>query len=303
MSVLNQASGENWQLYHGDSCEVLRELPSDSVGMTLYSPPYQQIYSYSNSPRDLSNSRTEVDFWVHYRFIIAESLRLTKPGRNVCVDAMTLPATLGREGFIGLVDFRGRIIAEHIKAGFIWHSEFCIWRDPLIEATRTKSLGLLHGQLCKDSAMSRAGIPAYMLVFRKPGKNAEPIAHEKGLEYFPGLDEPTNGNLSHERWRRLASPVWTDIDFTNTLNVKAARAEEDTRHICPMSMDIINRALLLYSNELDVCLDPFSGIGSTGYCAVKNGRRFIGCELKDEYWEQAALNLAAAADTRQTLLY
>lgn len=180
------------------------------------------------------------------------------------------------------------------KEGFIFHSEHCIWKDPLIEATRTKALGLMHKQLCKDSTMSRADIPQYLLAFRKQGGNDEPVAHPDGLTSFAGENPPSHGNLSHERWRRYASPVWDDINFSHTLNAKAARENEDERHVCPMALDLIERAIQLWSNPGDVVFDPFSGIGSTGYMAIKLGRRSAGSELKTAYFNQAAKNLASA---------
>src|SRR3990172_5232499 len=303
MHVVNQWSGDSWTLYQADNCEVLPSLPDNSISLTLYSPPYLSLYSYSNSPRDISNSKRDEDFWTHYRIVIQQTLRLLKPGRIACVDVMNLPAMLGRHGHIGLIDFRGKLIAENKASGFIYHSEFCSFRDPLLEAVRTKSKGLMHLQLTKDSTQCRAGLPQYLLCFRKPGKNDDPVAHPDGLECFIRHYPPTTGNLAHERWRRVASPIWMDIDFTRTLNTQAARDERDVRHICPMAMDIIERALQLYSKPGDVVLDPFNGIGSTGYCALKMGRRYVGVELKDSYAAEAARNLAAACETRQTSLF
>ena len=187
------------------------------------------------------------------------------------------------------------------KAGFIFHSEHCAWKDPLIEATRTKALGLMHKQLCKDSTRSRSGIPQYLLAFRKDGENPEPVAHQNGLEYFVGENEPVNGTLSHERWRRYASPVWMDINFSNTLNAKAAREAEDERHVCPMALDLIERAIHLWSNPGDVIFDPYSGIGSTGYMAIKTGRKFVGSELKTAYFNQAVKNIGMARESHGML--
>jgi hypothetical protein len=261
------------------------------------------LFQYSASPRDLGNSRNDATFWEHYRYIIAETYRLLKPGRIVTVDCMNVPAMKERDGYIGLKDFRGDIIREHVARGFIFHSEHCAWKDPLIEATRTKAVGLLHKQLCCDSAMSRAGIPQYLLSFRKPGTNPEPIAHPSGLDYFIGEDPPTHGNLSHERWRRYASPVWDDIDFGNTLNHKAAREDDDERHIAPMSLDLIERGIQLWSNPGDVVLSPFAGVGSEGYVALKRGRRFLGVELKASYYLQAIANLTDASEEKQRSLF
>jgi DNA modification methylase len=207
---------------------------------------------------------------------------------------MNIPAMKERDGYIGLKDFRGDVIRAFQKFGFIFHSEHCAWKDPLIEATRTKALGLMHKQLCKDSARSRAGIPQYLLAFRKDGENPEPVAHIDGLTEFCGENPPIHGNLSHERWRRYASPVWMDINFSNTLNAKAARDNEDERHVCPMALDLIERAIQLWSNPGDVVFDPFSGVGSTGYQAIKMGRKFVGSELKQSYFAQACKNIESA---------
>jgi len=302
MKAINEASGKGWHLYHGDSCEVMPWLPESSIGLSIHSPPYMQLYSYSTSPRDLSNSRDGETFWEHYRFIISELLRLTKPGRIAAVDLMNVPAMLVRDGFKGLKDMRGRVVAEYERAGFVWHSEHCIFKDPLLEAVRTKAYGLAHGIMVKDSANSRAGLPQYLLAFKKPGENAEPIAHEDGLAWY-GEDPPTTGNLSHERWRRYASPVWMDIDFTRTLNAAAARAEDDERHICPMALDIIDRAIELWSNPGDIVHDPFNGIGSTGHCALRAKRRYVGIELKDSYFMQSTKNLHEASEDKQQDLF
>lgn len=301
MNVLNQASGENWTLWNADCIEVVNSLPENSLHLSIFSPPYASLYTYSNSDRDMGNSANDDQFYEHFDYLIAGLLRATKPGRIVCVDVMNIPAMKERDGYIGLKDFRGDIIAAFRKAGFIFHSEHCAWKDPLIEATRTKALGLMHKQLCKDSSRSRAGIPQYLLAFRKDGENQEPVAHNNGLEYFIGENEPTHGTLSHERWRRYASPVWMDINFSNTLNAKAAREAEDERHVCPMALDLIERAVQLWSNPGDVIFDPYSGVGSTGYVAIKAGRKFVGSELKTAYFNQAAKNIGSARASHGSL--
>ncbi len=293
-AVLNQQHGENWSLFHGDCVEVLAGLPESSIHLSIFSPPYASLYTYSNSDRDLGNSATDAQFYQHFDHVVAGLHRVTKPGRIVAVDCMNIPAMKERDGFIGLKDFRGDLIRAFQRQGFIFHSEHCVWKDPLIEATRTKALGLMHKQLCKDSTRCRSGIPQYLLAFRKDGENPEPVAHQNGLEYFSGENEPKHGNLSHERWRRYASPVWSDINFSNTLNAKAARDNEDERHVCPMALDMIERAIQLWSNPGDVLCDPFSGVGSTGYMAIKTGRAFIGSELKESYFKQACKNIGSA---------
>ncbi len=294
MNILNQAQGENWTLANGDCIEVLNSLPENSIHLSIFSPPYASLYTYSNSDRDLGNSVNDDQFYEHFAHVVAGLHRVTKPGRIVCVDVMNIPAMKERDGYIGLKDFRGDVIRAFQKVGFIFHSEHCAWKDPLIEATRTKALGLMHKQLCKDSTRSRAGIPQYLLAFRKDGENPEPVAHIDGLTEFCGENPPIHGNLSHERWRRYASPVWMDINFSNTLNAKAARDNEDERHVCPMALDLIERAIQLWSNPGDVVFDPFSGVGSTGYQAIKMGRKFVGSELKQSYFAQACKKIESA---------
>lgn len=301
MKIIDQFEAPGVSLIHGDCVEAMRGMPESSVHLSLHSPPYMTLYVYSASPRDVANAATDAEFWQHYRFAIAEVFRLTKPGRIAAVDCANVPAMKERDGYIGLKDFRGDLIREWTRAGFIFHSEHCIWKDPLIEATRSKALGLMHKQLMKDSAMSRAGIPQYLLAFRKPGVNAEPIAHAEGFQSWCGESPPKTGNLSHERWRRYASPVWMDIDFGDTLNARAAREEDDERHVCPFSLGIVRRAIHLWSNPGDVVMDPFFGIGSTGYVAVQEGRRALGIELKRSYYEQAILNLKAASQSQAGL--
>lgn len=299
--VLDQASGENWTVWNADCIEVVNALPENSLHLSIFSPPYASLYTYSNSDRDMGNSASDNQFYEHFDFLVKGLLRSTMPGRIVCVDVMNIPAMKERDGFIGLKDFRGDIIRAFTRHGFIFHSEHCAWKDPLIEATRTKALGLMHKQLCKDSARSRAGIPQYLLAFRKDGENPEPVSHQNGLEYFVGENEPTHGTLSHERWRRYASPVWMDINFSNTLNAKAAREAEDERHVCPMSLDLIERAIHLWSNPGDVVFDPYTGIGSTGYMAIKTGRKFVGSELKSAYFTQAVKNIGSATASHGVL--
>lgn len=301
-TVLDQTHTDRFSIYHADCVEVLRSLPDVSIDLSIFSPPYSNLYVYSKSTRDIGNSRSDEIFYNHFSFVVNQLLRVIKPGRIVAVDVMNIPAMKERDGYIGLKDFRGDVIRMFLKEGFIFHSEHCVWKDPLIEATRTKALGLMHKQLCKDSSMCRSGIPQYLLAFRKPGVNAEPIAHINGLDTFAGEDEPTTGNLSHERWRRYASPVWSDIRFTHTLNARAAREKNDERHICPMALDMIERAVWLWSNPNDVVLDPFGGIGSTGYQALKMGRRTIMSELKESYFKQLHLNCQAAVEHKESML-
>lgn len=296
--AVEQDLGANYTLINGDCVEVLAGLPDRSIDFSIFSPPYGgTLYTYSNSPRDIGNCRSDEEFYQHFGFVMDHLRRLVKPGRIVAVDCMNIPAMKSRDGYIGLKDFRGDLIREFIKRDFIFHSEHCIWKDPLIEATRTKAIGLMHKQLCKDSTMSRAGIPQYLIAFRVPGANADPVAHPHGLSSWIGEDDPANkGNPSHERWRRYASPVWMDINPSRTLNYRSAREEEDEKHICPLALDIIERAMELWSKPDDVVLSPFMGIGSEGFIATQMGRKFVGVELKTSYYEQAKRNLRASID-------
>lgn len=298
-NVLNQEQGESWAAYNGDNVEVLKGMPDESVGLSCFSPPYSQLYCYSSSPRDHGNCRSDEEFYEHFDFLLTELKRVTQSGRIVAVDVMNIPAMKERDGYIGIKDFRGDIIRQFLKHDFIFHSEHCVWKDPLIEATRTKSIGLMHKQLVKDSAMCRAGLPQYLLAFRKRGENKNPINHPHGLDTFYGEDAPTAGTLSHERWRRYASPIWDDLNPSNTLQKQSAREDKDEKHICPMSLDMIERAVWLWSREGDVVLDPYAGIGSTGYVAVPHGRYSVSVELKESYYKQCVANLQRAEQTQE----
>jgi len=270
------------------------DLAGESVHYSLFSPPFASLYTYSDSPRDLGNCKSNDDFYKHFNFLIPELLRVTKPGRCLSFHCMNLPTSLTRDGVIGLHDFRGAMIKMFVDAGWIYHSEVCIWKDPVVAMQRTKSLGLLHKQLVKDSCMSRQGVPDYLVTMRKPGVNPEPVAGE--LTYFSG--EPSTfkqtAKLSIDVWQRYASPIWTDIRQGNTLQKMSARENKDERHICPLQLDVIERALQLWTNEDDIVLSPFMGIGSEGYQAVLLGRRFIGIELKKSYYDCAVNNMAMA---------
>lgn len=296
--------GKDWTVYLGDSVEVMQGFKDNSIDFSIFSPPYMSLYVYSNTPRDVGNSRGEEEFFAHFTLIVDQLFRTIKQGRIVCVDCMNVPAMKERDGYIGIKDFRGDLIRLFQEYGFIFHSEFCIRKDPLIEATRTKSIGLMHKQLCKDSAMCRAGLPQYLLAFRKPGDNQDPIKHPKGLEDFYGLNPPSSGILSHQRWRRYADSIWDDVNFSDTLNVQAARDGSDERHVCPMSRDIIRRALELYTNPCDTVLDPFGGIGSSGDVAIRMGRKSISIELKESYYRQNVKNhRSAEMSMRQLSLF
>lgn len=290
MNVKNQYVDEKMALYHGDSCEVLTEIPSDSVHFEIYSPPFASLYTYSNSERDLGNSKNKTEFFEHFEFIVKELYRVLMPGRLMAVHCMNLPTSKSRDGFIGIDDFRGDLIRLYENAGFIYHSEVCIWKDPVIAMQRTKALGLLHKQIKKDSAMCRQGIPDYLVVMRKPGENPEPVTH-------------TNESFPVEIWQKYASPIWTDINPSDTLQYRSARDNEDEKHICPLQLTVIRRALNLWTNPNDVVLTPFMGIGSEVVTALENNRRAVGIELKDSYYRQAEKNARAVTVNEQLSLW
>jgi DNA modification methylase len=281
--VLNQRIDSKFSLYQGDCVDVLQGLPDNSIHYSVFSPPFASLYTYSDSDRDMGNCKDDAEFQQHFTYLINQLHRVIMPGRLVSVHCMNLPAMKSRDGFIGLKDFRGDIIRMFLACGFIFHSEVCVWKNPVTEMQRTKALGLLHKQIRKDSAMSRQGIPDYVVTFRKPGENPEPIPHTH--ETFPV-------NV----WQRYASPVWMDIRQSNTLQRKSARDEKDEKHICPLQLDLIERCIDLWTNPGDIVLDPFCGIGSVPYQAVIMGRRGLGVELKESYFDQAVKNLESASD-------
>lgn len=277
-----QHTGEGWTLHHGDCVEVVSSLETGSIDYTIFSPPFASLYTYSNSDRDMGNCADDEEFMRHFQFLIGELLRVTKPGRLLSFHCMNLPTTKFRDGYIGIKDFRGDLIRAFCDAGWIYHSEVCIWKDPVTAMQRTKALGLLHKQIKKDSSLSRQGIADYLVTMRKPGDNPDPIEHTD--ESFPvGL------------WQRYASPVWMDINATRTLQYMNARDGDDERHICPLQLDVIERAMELWTNPGDLVLSPFTGIGSEGHVALTKGRRFVGSELKESYFNVACNNLKAAA--------
>lgn len=290
MNVLNQKEGENWIMYHGDCVEVLKGLPDNSVDFSISSPPFASLYTYSNSERDMGNTKNDDDFMIQYGFMVKEMYRVIRPGRLVSFHCMNLPTSKERDGYIGIRDFRGDLIRLYQQMGFIYHSEVVIWKDPVIAMQRTKALGLLHKQVVKDSAMSRQGIPDYLVTMRKPGENTKPVSGE--FDHYEGDDDFTStGRLSIDVWQRYASPVWMDINPSDTLQFRSAREDNDERHICPLQLQVIHRALQLWSMPGDVVLSPFGGIASEGWESVRMGRKFIGVELKESYWNQAVNNL------------
>ena len=281
MDCLNEAHGTDWAAYNGDCVSVASQLPDGCIDFSVYSPPFGSLFVYSDSAADMGNSSSDGEFAEHYAYLVREKFRLTKPGRLTAVHCSDLPMTKWKDGAVGIKDFSGDIIRIHQDAGWIYHSRRTIWKCPVVEMTRTKHVGLLYKQLRSDSAKSRGGMPDYLLTFVKPGDNENPVTHE--ATEFPV-----------EQWQEWASPVWMDVNQTNVLNVKAARSEKDEKHLCPLQLDVIERALVLWSNPGDVVLSPFMGIGSEGYMSLKAGRKFIGIELKEAYWRQACEHLRGA---------
>ena len=343
VKCLNQASGENWTMFNGDCVELIEGIPDESVGFSVFSPPFASLYVYSESERDMGNCADYDEFFRHFGFLINGLYRKLMPGRLISVHCMNLPTTKQHHGEIGIQDFRGDIIRafcgdeagimaaaqqrlyqrmlearesdDSMRKGrllaainninadlaqcppdkdkFVYHSEVCIWKDPVTAMQRTKALGLLHKQMLKDSAMSRQGIPDYVVTFRKPGVNPKPVSGE--LSKWVGDDSfVSTGNRSIDLWQRYASPVWMDIKPNRTLQFTTARHEDDERHICPLQLDVIERCIELWSMPDDVVLTPYLGIGSEAYCAVKAGRKAIGFELKDTYFAKAVENLRLA---------
>lgn len=276
--ITDDAEGTGWRLMLGDSCERLAEIADESIDFSVYSPPFDSLYTYSPSLRDLGNSATRAEFLEHYGFIIREVLRVTKPGRLSAVHVQQLTSTKATHGVIGLTDFRGDVIRQHLADGWIFHGEITVDKDPQAQAIRTKSHALLFVQLERDSIMSRPALADYVLIFRKPGENAVPVK--------PDCDRET--------WIQWARPVWYDIRETDTLNAAVAREEADERHIAPLQLPLIERAVRLWTNPGEQVLSPFAGIGSEGYVSVRQGRRFVGCELKPSYWQTAVANLRRA---------
>lgn len=285
MEALDHASGKNWTLYNGDSAEVLRHIPENSIGFSVFSPPFASLYTYSNSDRDLGNCKTDDEFFEHFDFIVSEIARVLMPGRSVAMHCMALPTSKVRDGHIGLKDFPGELIRCGERNGLIYHSDIVIWKDPVTAMQRTKALGLLHKTIRNDSSMSRMGIPDRVVVLRKPGENPIPIKHTS--EAYPV-----------DLWQQVASPIWSDIDPQDTLQYRAARDGCDERHICPLQLEVIRRCVELWSAPGDVVLTPFAGIGSELYVAVEMGRKAIGVELKPSYFAQAVKNLYHVEEER-----
>lgn len=274
---LNSDIGDSYTALHGDCVDVVRQLPSASVGFSIYSPPFAGLYIYNDSEADMGNCASDAEFLAHYQFLTRELHRVLKPGRLIAVHCKDLVYYRTQRGTAGLRDFPGDLIRAHTDAGFDFHSRVTIWRCPVREMTKTKAHGLLYKQLRADSTFSRQGLPEYLVVFRKwagDGEEVEPVTH-------------THDDFPLDQWQQWASPVWTDTRETDVLNTQAAKAPGDEKHICPLPLDIIERATVLWSNRNDVVLSPFMGIGSEGVVALQLGRKFVGVELKESYWRQA----------------
>lgn len=286
--VINQAVTEHFALYNGDSCEVMAGLPDNSMDYSIFSPPFEDLYTYSDSPRDLGNCRSTEEFYQQFTYIVKQLFRIMKAGRLVSIHCMDLPTTKASDGFIGLRDFPGILIKLFQDCGFYYHSRVTIWKDPVVAMQRTKALGLLHKQIKKDSSMCRQGIADYIITMRKPGDNENPITH-------------TNETFPVEQWQQYASPVWMDIQQGNTLNRSSAREERDEKHICPLQLDVIARCIELWSNEGDTIFTPFLGIGSEAYQSLKMHRKAVGIELKESYFQQAVKNCNRATTCEEQI--
>ena len=282
---------------HGDCVEEVAKLPDNSIDFSIFSPPFAELYVYSDDIRDMGNCKDYEEFFVHFQFLVKELARVIKSGRLVAVHCMDLPAMKGKDGYIGLKDFSGMLIQSFEKEGFIYHDRITIWKSPVVEMTRTKSIGLLHKTIKKDSSLSRTGIPDYILVFRNAGDNLVPITHQD-------KDDNKENYLPVNLWQKYAEPVWYDINYSDTLQYTSAREEKDEKHICPLQLETIRRCLHLWSNEGETVLSPFGGIGSEGYESLRLNRNYIGIELKESYYNQMQRNLKRMiADKMQPKLF
>lgn len=280
MKCMEQTVTDQWALFNGDCVDVLRGLPAHSIDYSIFSPPFASLYTYSNSPRDMGNVRNDAEFFEHFGHLIQQLRRVMKPGRVLSFHCMLLPTSKERDGYIGLKDFRGDLIRAFQAQGFIYASEVCIWKDPVTAMQRTKAHGLLHKTVRENASMSRQGIPDYLVTMRAPGDVIDRVKHDP--EQYPV-----------SKWQKIASPIWTDIDPSDTLQYASAREHDDERHICPLQLEVIRRGIDLWTNPGDTVLTPFAGIGSELYVAVEMGRKAVGAELKASYYQQAVRNLHA----------
>ena len=280
--MTDEAAGESWRLLLGDSCERLEEVADDSVDLSVYSPPFSSLYTYSPSERDLGNSHSDAEFFEHYTFILKQLLRVTKPGRNSCVHVQQVTMSKANYGYVGMSDFRGEVIRAHQRAGWIFYGEVTVDKDPQAQAIRTKAHCLMFQTLRRDSAANRPALADYLLLFKKPGDNLVPISPD----------------VTNEEWIDWAHPIWWGIRESNTLQYQSARENSDDRHICPLQLQFIERCIRLWSNPGELVLSPFAGIGSEGHESIRLGRAFIGIELKPSYWQTAVKNLEKAEVAR-----
>lgn len=324
IKAVEQVVTDLYAIYQGDACELIRAIPGDSIHFGVHSPPFEGLYRFSAYDRDISNNGDAASFFEHYAFLIQELLRVTKPGRLHSVHCMQLPRNKGRNGFVGMRDFRGEIVRAYEDAGWYFHSEVCIWKDPVVAQQRTKSLRLLHKQVVKDSAMSGQGLADYVITFRKPGDNDTALSG--GFTRWVGDDSLDISRDAYERqlragrasgrapwtyeqwvsilvWQRYASPVWSDINQTRTLQYRGGRDEKDEVHISPLQLDVIERCIDLWSAPGETVLTPFLGIGSEVYSAVEMGRKGVGFELKPSYFAQAVRNISALSAPKEAGLF
>lgn len=308
IKVIDQVVTEKYALYNGDCVEVIKGIPDNSIGMSVFSPPFSSLYTYSDSDRDMGNSKGDEEFWRHFGFLVPELYRVLMPGRHCVIHCAQIPAMKERDGYIGLKDFRGDLIRAFQSYGFIFHSEVTIWKDPVVEMQRTKSLGLLWKQIKKDSSRNRMGIPDYLVVMRKPGDNPVQVEHtakdfpvDQWQEWASPVWKEAYNEVDIEFLKQVYESVWMDINQSNTLQRESAREERDERHICPLQLDVIHRAIELWSAKGDSILSPYMGIGSEGYESIKQGRKFIGIELKESYFKQAVLNMKKALSLQADL--
>ncbi len=299
--VINQSFGEHHAAYHADCVEGIKMLDADSIGYSIFSPPFSSLYTYSASDRDMGNCKDDAEFFEHFAFLIRDLYRVIQPGRLVSIHCMQMPTLKSRDGYLGIKDFRGDIIRAFQKEGFIFHPEVCIWKDPVTQMQRTKSIGLLHKQIVKDSCVSRQGLADYLVTMRKPGENKNPVSCEFE-RWVVDYSNKSNGRLTIDVWQSYSSTVCMHINPSDTLQFRSAREHADERHICPLQLQVIERGLELWSNPGDVVLSPFMGIGSEGYVSIEADRKFIGFELKESYFRQAAANLAHAESKKKEMM-
>lgn len=295
MKVKKQKITDFYAVYNADCIDVMRGLSDNSIDYCISSPPFADLYTYSNSERDMSNCKNYEDFWKQFDYLFSELYRILKPGRVVSFHCMDLPTQKEKDGYLGIKDFTGDLIRKFQDNNFIYHSRVTIWKDPLLAAVRTKAIGLMYKQLCKDSTISRQGLPDNLISFRKPGENEFKVNHpeNEGLGVYAGSEPPKEKGLkyNHTVWQKYASPVWMDVRGTNVLKYFSARDENDEKHLCPLQLDVIHRGIVLWSNEGDTIFDPFGGIGSTGFKAIELNRKTVMSELKESYFDILVENL------------